>query len=113
MEIPSSVPGVVNEFHDVKEGYLTKDDFVKLYEKCGALMHAENPYGSKKDISYYEKNIRIWMQKIVILLNNHMVHVVNEKWFYLVHMKEEGTDEVRGYIFGDTGLRPGDIPHHQ
>jgi len=102
-EVPSDTPGIINEFVDrPKEEYLTKTEFIKLYEKCGGLMHAENPYGSKKDIKYYEENIKVWMGKIVKLLNSHRIHLLNENWFYLIHMKENGTDKVRGYVFGET-----------
>ena len=65
-------------------------------------MHAENPYGSKKDIKYYEDNTKIWMSKIVKLLSSHRIHLLNEKWFYLIHMEEAGIDNVRGYVFEET-----------
>lgn len=102
-ETPSSTPGVKTELLDISDGYLTKTDFIKLYEKCGGLMHAANPYGPDKDISYYERNIDEWLKKIVKLLNCHMIKIAGENWFYLIHMKEEGTDEVKGYIFSKTG----------
>jgi len=36
----------------MKEGFLTKDDFLKVYEKCGRIMHNDNPFASKVDYEY-------------------------------------------------------------
>ncbi len=45
-------PAAVNyHFEQIKSGYLTKIDFLKLYKKCGGLLHAENPFGSNFDSS--------------------------------------------------------------
>ena len=35
---------------DIDEAYLTKDEAVKIYDKCGGLMHVPNPYGSQVDV---------------------------------------------------------------
>lgn len=44
LEVPSSAPGVKIDHVERKDGFLTKDDFVKVYKKCGGMMHARNPY---------------------------------------------------------------------
>jgi hypothetical protein len=36
---------------------------------------------------------------MINLLNNHQIRLDNDPGFYLVHMKEEGHDEVRWYRF--------------
>jgi hypothetical protein len=47
-QIPSNEPGIKNTFEKLpKNSYLTKKDFVKLYKKCRAILHSENPYGRK------------------------------------------------------------------
>ena len=33
----------------LQEEYLTKDEFIKLYEKCGGLLHSFNPYSASLD----------------------------------------------------------------
>lgn len=38
----------------IKEGFLTQNDFVELYESCGKILHADNPYGEVTDLSAYE-----------------------------------------------------------
>ena len=36
-------------------------------------MHADNPFGSKTDLDYYEKQIKDWLFKTINLLNCHMI----------------------------------------
>ena len=44
IQTPSKNHEFVSEWSTPSSGYLTKDDFLELYEKCGRMMHAENPY---------------------------------------------------------------------
>jgi len=46
-EKPSQMAGVTNELVPVTDGFLNQEDFVHIYKKCGGMMHAANPYGSK------------------------------------------------------------------
>ncbi len=99
VEKESGDPAVKNHLDNLKSGYLNEKRFVKVYEKCGAIMHADNPFGSKIDYSYYEKNIPIWVTEIMALLNNHYIKLVNSKNMYLVHMKEDRDNKVHAYTF--------------
>lgn len=89
----------VRKIENVQEGYLTEEQFAKVYEKCGKIAHAENPFGSKIDIKYYESNIPLWLEKIIRLLNTHIISLVGDSNLYIIHMKEERDDNVYGYIF--------------
>ena len=99
-EVPSKEKGIVSDWIDVKEGYLTKEEFIKVYEKCGKILHAENPLGNGTDYKYYEKNIPIWINQIKRLLNSHTVKLLNDPNIYLVHMQEHGKDGASVYVFG-------------
>jgi hypothetical protein len=99
VEVPSTRPGTKMDWQDKKDGFLTKDEFLKLYEKCGAIMHAGNPYGSQIDYDYYEGNIQGWLDKIIGLLNSHTIRLVNDPNLYLLHMKEDRDDRVHHYVF--------------
>jgi hypothetical protein len=92
----------VSKWNDKKEGFLTKDEFLKLYLKCGAIMHASNPYGSQIDYSYYEQNIQGWLDKIIGLLSCHTIRLLNDPNLYLVHMKDARGDRVYHYVFEPT-----------
>lgn len=82
----SEDPKIFRELKKIEEGFLTKKDFVKLYNKCGALMHASNPYGSQADYAAYEKNALDWRNKIVCLLNAHEIRLINTSNIYLIQM---------------------------
>ena len=105
-EIPSKEDGVVNDLIDVKEGYLTKEEFIKVYDKCGRILHAENPLSNGIDYKYYEKNIPIWMGQIKRLLNSHTIKLLNDKNMYLVHMQENGKEGATVYVFEQISKVP-------
>lgn len=89
-----------SRIEDKRDGFLTRDEFVKVYEKCGKFMHSYNPYGSKHDLDYYMKNIPIWLNKIIGLLNSHMIKLLGATNFYLIHMQDDRDEFVHGYDFG-------------
>jgi len=105
-EKSSANPEIKSHLEDVKNGYLTKDDFIKLYGRCGNIAHADNPFGSKVNCAYYEKQIPEWLKKITNLLNSHTIRLVSDENMYLIHMREERDGKVHGYTF--TPVKGGD-----
>lgn len=63
------------------------------------MLHALNPYGSKTSCHYFDKSFKGWRAKIIALLNCHQVQLVDQENFWLIHMKEDGDDEVHSYEF--------------
>jgi hypothetical protein len=108
IEKPGTKPGVKSDLELKVTGFLTKEDFLKLYEKCGKIMHAGNPYGTQVDYSYYEKSIQDWLTKITGLLSSHLIKLVNDPNLYLIHMKDGKDGLVRHYVFAPVN-RP-DLP---
>lgn len=101
-EVPVNVGQVVNNLQPKPDGFLTRNDFVKVYEKCGKMMHSYNPFGSHYDFDYYESKIGDWINLIISLLNSHLIHIKGIDGFYLIHMEEEGREDVHGYYFGEV-----------
>jgi hypothetical protein len=87
---PSSRPGVKMEWAQRPDDYLTRDDLLKLYKKCAAIMHSGNPYGSQVDYAYYEKMTVHWGIRIMNLLNAHHIRLVDDANLYLIQMGAEG-----------------------
>jgi hypothetical protein len=83
---PSNRPGVKMDLEERRDDYLTKEDLIKLYKKCGAIMHSGNPYGSQVDFAYYEEKISWWRNRIVNLLNSHLITLVDDPNLYLIQM---------------------------
>lgn len=97
-EVAPEDPGRGNHFVD-RDDSLTEREFVELYERCGRILHADNPFGSKADWKQYREEIMSWRQKLLNLLNSHTIRLIDESRFYLVHMEEAGNEEVRWYEF--------------
>ena len=95
--------GAVDRFVPIKSGYLTKKEAEGLYDKCNAFLHEDNPFNSLHEVAYYEKKIPIWNQKIIKLLNRHLVHIY-EGYMYFVIMKSEEDGNPRGNIFEATDI---------
>lgn len=87
----------IMEWISIKEDYLSKEDAIKIYDKCSALMHSANPYGSTIDLSYYGKMMPIWYQKIMNLLSQHLIHMVDGEHLYCIVMN--GEENPTGYEF--------------
>lgn len=100
IEEPANSANIKSNIIDLKSGYLTENQFIKVYEKCGKIAHAENPFGSKIDYKYYEDNLPEWRDKIVKLLNSHRIKLLDDNNLYIIHMAENRDEYAHGYIFG-------------
>ncbi|EHA16190.1 hypothetical protein [Halomonas sp. HAL1] len=83
---PSKTPGITSDWADRKDDFLTKEQFIKVYEKCGGILHADNPYGTKTDYPYYQEQAKDWRNRMVNLLNAHTIKLINDKNLYLFQM---------------------------
>jgi len=100
LEIQSNRLGIERELKDRGQDYLTQADLIAAHGRCGALMHAANPFANPLDYAFYQQSFLVWMTKIINLLNAHQVHLVGDKGFWLLHMMEEGkANEVSWYRF--------------
>ena len=106
IEVPSKDIRVKNNLVEMKAGFMTCDDLIKLHGKCSNLLHAQNPFKKNADYKHYEKEIPNWMNQIMKLLNCHQIRLLDSDSFYLVHMKEERDDQVHLYEFVPTELPP-------
>lgn len=85
------------EWTVIGKEYLSKEDAIKVYDKCSALMHTTNPYGSTIDLGYYEKMMPIWCEKIMNLLSQHLIHMVDGDHIYCIVMNNK--ENPTGYEF--------------
>jgi hypothetical protein len=79
-------------------GYLTKDEFIALYGRCGDLLHERNPYARSQDIEWFASQYETWRDKIIGLLDVHTIHLVGMPGFFLVQM-QAGDGNVHHYQF--------------
>ena len=87
---------------DKKTPYLTKEQFVSIYKKCGKILHEDSVFKNDKDMdSTYnqtDEQINNWVFLIMNLLNTHIVHLYNKKDLFYITMGGEN-DRPRGNIF--------------
>lgn len=84
----------VKHFKEVDEEFISKEDLIFLYEKCGAALHAHNPYkGNKQEINVKIPMIE-WVKRIKTLLMTHRIHLVNEDKVWMVHMSHPDDGKV-------------------
>jgi hypothetical protein len=86
----SSEPGVRMEWLDRDADYLTKDRFITLYDKCGGVLHARNPYRTEPDYASLIVEVPKWTTWIVNLLNAHTISLHGDPNLYLFQMGKEG-----------------------
>lgn len=95
-------PNDKDNWLDKEEPYLTKEDFVRIYEKCGHFLHEDSPFKTETDIQHdYEsiwKEMPIWVGLIISLLNTHLIHLFNHKDLFYTSMGAEG-EQPKGNIF--------------
>lgn len=96
---PSAISGIEMEWIERGQDYLTKDDFLIAYEKCGGILHAANPYGAATDFDTYQNNLTQWRNKIINLLNAHTMTLAEDNNLYLFQMSA-GNQMPTYHVFG-------------
>lgn len=106
VEVPSEDPRALHALKNRDPDYLTEAELVEAHGRCGALMHAANPFATAIDYPFYQRNFPIWLTRVMNLLNNHQIQLLGDPGFWLVHMKEQSDDEVHWYRFQPPGTLP-------
>lgn len=100
-ETPSNTPGVKSEIADIEEGFMTRNEIIKVHIQCCHLLHAKNPYAQQRNYEGFIAQVPNWMDRIKKLLNSHQIKLLNDDGFYLVHMREAARgDRAHMYYFG-------------
>jgi hypothetical protein len=99
LEVPAKKPGITNDLVDVTSGFMEREELVEVHGRCGGVLHARNPYGDPIRYEDFEVLIPIWMEKIRVLLNSHVIQLFGNTRLYVVHMKEAHDDRVRVHTF--------------
>lgn len=95
--------GEIDNFKPKTDGFLTKNNLIHAYEKCGKYLHAPSLGISKQqeELMYAEAqtNIVSWSKEIVGLLSVHIVHLHNSRDFYYVVMQAKSDGQPHGNVF--------------
>lgn len=92
-----------NTWYKRKDDILSKEEFVKIYEKIGKAMHEDSPFLTLKDAQPYykemERNILIWIKKIQNLLWTHIIKLEDKETLFYVSIAGKLSDLPHGNIF--------------
>ena len=90
----------------IESGYLTKDEFVVLYDRCSTILHTDNPFSIREEgiKAFLFKEVPEWMDKIITLLNHHHVFPVGDDHMYIVLMQSKADGNVHMSEFGRIDL---------
>ena len=61
-EDPSGIPFNITYIED---GFMTRDEIIKVYVQCSNFLHAKNPYGKKRDYEGFIAQIPYWINKSI------------------------------------------------
>ena len=88
-----------DELVEIENGYLTKENFVKIYEKCGSMMHAQNPFSSKRPIKEIKDCFPKWLTEICLLLSHHRILLVGGDAMVVALMEREDNGLPQAVLF--------------
>jgi hypothetical protein len=95
-----TVPG--HKFFDrISDGFLTKDDFVTLYDGSAEVLHSRNPYAPGDPIINVKYTVYEWSRRIKLLLGWHFVQIVDVQGLWVIQVPNGGT--VRGFFGAADG----------
>jgi hypothetical protein len=73
--------------------YLSKDDFLELYQVCSSVIHAENPYVDKPKLPRpIEATFKKWYDKVYNLISCHVLVLYRMEYTFY------------GELFNDSGI---------
>ena len=74
------------DFQPVSE-YLTRDDYILLFDKCSDLLHAANPYSnSQPPYGQFMNEALEWLRKTMALLNHREIFPLDTDLMFVVQM---------------------------
>jgi hypothetical protein len=76
------------QIEKLENGFLTKEDFEKLYGLCCDVLHVWSPYDERDRKINFEIHLSQWLEKIKSLLNMHYIQLV-EGDVWLIRMAND------------------------
>ena len=77
-------------YEDIRDGFLTKEDFVELYDWCGKQLHSFNPFGKPGQWKDIRDRLVLAQGKLVRLLNQHRCILSESDDEIWVNMNDDG-----------------------
>lgn len=91
---PTVLANGVKHLDLVPNGFLTRSEFVTLYEKSSEFLHSRNPFTTKDPVVKLGYSTKEWLSRIKCLLKLHVTHLVDGS-VWIIEIPNDGP--VRGY----------------
>lgn len=79
------------DWNRVRSGYLTRKQFERLYDKCGAMLHSQNPFSKGKSSLAFHQKVPEYLGRIETLLSEHLVELAESReLIYVIAPMAEG-----------------------
>lgn len=96
--------GRVVETRKIESGFLTKNDYAKLYDACSGILHATNPFSKERqDARSFLDNTPVWLERIRVLLNHHQIQLLDSDKQIWVLMEAKSDGKAWVYEFQRVG----------
>ena len=96
-------------FEDINDGFLRKEDFGKLYDWCGQLLHSFNPFDKSMQWKDVRQRLIIEQTRIVTLLNQHRCVLADSDEEIWVNMNDQGHNGKAAAYIMRKKMRPGEL----
>lgn len=92
--------GTVERLKNITDGFLTREEYEVLYDDCSDLLHARNPFtNTERDVLRFGREVPVWMNKIVVLLNHHCVQLSDSTQQIWVMMNAKSDGKAQAWLF--------------
>jgi len=98
MKRPVTKPDGTKHLDRIDTGFLTREEFVFLYNRCSEVIHTRNPFSESERAINFERSVDEWAGRIETLLQLHLVQLADVTMVWLVSMHEPSDGKVHAYI---------------
>jgi hypothetical protein len=98
MKRPITKPDGAKHCDRIDAGFLTREDFVLLYDKCSEVIHTKNPFSDAEPKIDFVYSVDEWVSRIRTLLQLHLVQLADLEDVWLVSMHEPSDGKVHAYF---------------
>jgi hypothetical protein len=97
--VVSDEPGPPRHLHFdfVQDGFMSRDEFIELYDRCSEVIHHRNPFEGLEPIAF-RFSVTEWAGRVENLLNMHLVRLAGSPEIWLVRLNVGEDNHVHASI---------------
>lgn len=86
-------------FDFVADGFLTRDEFVELYDVCSKAIHTRNPFSASSAIDF-RLSVPEWVSRIERLLGLHLMRLAGTPQLWVAELNSPADGRAHTHIAG-------------